>query len=122
MNESQLDRDWYDQEEDGTCLDLTKNHEVQEIKPCVVPRKRVSEKHLQNIRDTDRWEHTKLKQIGLASILEYDSNLDQDHNVSTVQLIVHEKPPLLRRPFDSPSFRTSANSLRDHPDWSPDTA
>ena len=93
--QKQLDRDWYEQSEDAQCLDMTKPQNLDEMsqKPRFNP-KRISEKHLQNLKDTDRWEGTKLAQLGIIrGSTEYDPAEDQDHQTSSIQLIVHEKYP-----------------------------
>ena len=97
LEKNQLDRDWYDQNEDGSCVDISlarMNDVAVEEKPKAF-KKRVSEKHLQNVKDTDRWEGSKLVQSGILkpNQEEYDPSADPDHNSSSVQLVVHEKHP-----------------------------
>jgi pre-mRNA-splicing factor ATP-dependent RNA helicase DHX38/PRP16 len=100
----QIDRDWYEQSEGGACLDLTATNVVMDeaiSDPSTVTgdrrgvkRKRVSERHLQNVQDTDRWEQQIFTQSGLQSQrAAYDPEADKDHNAPTVQLVVHERHP-----------------------------
>jgi pre-mRNA-splicing factor ATP-dependent RNA helicase DHX38/PRP16 len=112
----QLDRDWYDQSEDAQCLDMSRiaESEVPPQKPIFNP-KRISEKHLQNLKDTDKWEGTILSQTGIInSVKVYNPLEDQDHQISSVQLIVHEKyPPFIEDIFGkNPSEKDKFNTVK----------
>lgn len=119
----QNDREWYGGEENGAAVDLYHNEFLgmseeqtaqleQRKHPLIMHQpKRFSARHEQRVRDTDRWESSRLAQSGLLGGRQgFRADEDDDHKNGTVQLIVHERtPPFLPAVDES----EQANYIRD---------
>ena len=94
-----LDRDWYDQDEDGQVRDETthtpflgddKLYEKREE----AMRKRVNHRREARLRDADRWEEDRLRASGMVKFTE-GADDDDDQELRT-HVVVHDmKPPFL---------------------------
>lgn len=103
------DREWYDAEEVQHVVDLSHNEylnysswkteEMEKVRRTFISKKpkRYSAIHEQKVKDTDRWEASRLHQSGLVSQKRaFEAHDDDDHSLESVQIIVHEtSPPFL---------------------------
>lgn len=126
----QGDRDWYDSEEGSGAVDLTHNQflsisktqtlqlEQQRVHPLLLHQpKKYSARHEQRVKDTDRWEASRLQQSGLQSSsrpIGFNPDMDEDHRNGTVYLIIHERTPSFLPPIDPSSIEdNNAELIRD---------
>ncbi|KAG2187165.1 hypothetical protein INT44_004837 [Umbelopsis vinacea] len=105
--QAQLDRDWYQMEENGV-MDETHNpfaeyevhdHEKEEelAKKQIVSlrAKKLSARQAQYNKDTEMWEASRMLSSGIAQRREVDTDFDEE-NENRVHLLVHDiKPPFL---------------------------
>ena len=110
----ETDRDWYDADDTGESVDLSHN-ELQDFDADVSGdsaqqqrlQRKLTARQAQFARDNDRWEHNRMKMVGKAGNTGFDPKMDEDHQSSQVQLILHDALP----PFMQPNAPMAALGL-----------
>lgn len=117
------DRTWYDNDEEQVVdlVEPTKNmlaigsslkrfmHGGHSMGRPIGGSKKYSLKQMQFDKDNEKWEATRLMRSGVLSQdsnSEFDTNMDDDHQMQQVQLIYNETSPTFLSKFDTQSFVT----------------